>query len=135
MTLVDTNILLDIATDDSEWFDWSAKAIAEEAVKGPLFINAIVYAELSIRYGSVEAVDTFVAEIGARLIEIPRTAAFLAAKAYGRYRSAGGTRTGVLSDVFIGAHAATLDIAVLTRDVRRYRTYFPNLRLIAPQLN
>jgi predicted nucleic acid-binding protein len=135
LTLVDTNVLLDVATDDSEWFDWSVKVIADEALKGPLYINAIIYAELSARYDSVEAVDDFVQKTGAQIIEIPRAAAFLAAKAFGRYRSAGGIRTGVLSDFFIGAHAAALDIPVLTRDARRYKAYFPKVRLIAPQLN
>ena len=134
MTLVDTNVLLDLATD-SQWFDWSARAIEVEAVKGPLWINAVIYAELSVRYDSVEAVDEFVRQAGAQIAEIPRRAAFLAGKAFGRYRLAGGSKTGVLSDFIIGAHAVALDIPVLTRDVRRYRTYFPELRLIAPQLN
>ena len=135
MTLVDTNVLLDLATGDSQWFEWSLRTLEDEAVKGPLCINVIIYAELSARYDSIEAVDDFVQRMGAQIIEIPRAAAFLAAKAFGRYRSAGGIRTGVLSDFFIGAHAAALDIPVLTRDARRYRTYFPGLRLIAPQLN
>lgn len=135
MTFVDTNVLLDLATNDSQWFDWSAKAIDTEAVKGPLWINAIIYAELSVRYDSVEAVDEFVRQAGAQIVEIPRTAAFLAGKAFARYRSSGGIKTGVLSDFIIGAHATVLDIPVLTRDVKRYRTYFPELRLIAPQLN
>ncbi len=135
MTLVDTNVLLDLVTDDSQWFDWSAKAMEVEAVKGPLCINAVIYAELSTRYESVEAVDEFVTQAGLQIVEIPRAAAFLAGKAFVRYRSAGGTKSGVLSDFFIGAHAAALDIPVLTRDVRRYRTYFPNLRLVAPQMN
>jgi predicted nucleic acid-binding protein len=135
LTLVDTNVLLDVATGDIDWSEWSLNALEREAVKGPLFINAIVYAELSSRYDSVEAVDRFLSEVAAQLVEIPRSAAFLAAKAYGRYRQSGGTRTGVLSDFFIGAHATTLDMPVLTRDVRRYQTYFPNLRLIAPKLN
>ena len=135
MILIDTNILLDVATRDSHWAEWSVQAVENEAVKGPLYINAVVYAELSTRYAAVEAVDDFVAQTGVQMIEIPRTAAFLAAKAYERYRAVGGIKTGVLSDFFIGAHAAALDIPVLTRDVRRYRTYFPKLRLIAPQLN
>jgi predicted nucleic acid-binding protein len=135
LILIDTNVLLDIATRDSHWAEWSLEAVEAEAVKGPLYINAIVYAELSSRYESVEAVDGFLVQTGTQIVEIPRAAAFLAAKAYGRYRASGGTRTGVLSDFFIGAHAAALDIPVLTRDVRRYRTYFPNLRLIAPKLN
>jgi predicted nucleic acid-binding protein len=135
LILVDTNILLDVTTGDSLWAEWSLQALEQEAVKGALHINVIVYAELSSRYASVEAVDSFVAQIGAQIIEIPRTAAFLAAKAFARYRAAGGTRTGVLSDFFIGAHATALNIPVLTRDVRRYRSYFPNLRLVAPHLN
>jgi predicted nucleic acid-binding protein len=135
LILVDTNILLDVATDDPEWFEWSAQAISEEALKGPLCINAIIYAEFSARYATIEAVDDFVARIGVQMLNIPRAAAFMAAKAHLLYRSTGGTRTAVLSDFFVGAHAATLDIPVLTRDVRRYRTYFPNLRVIAPQMN
>lgn len=135
MILVDTNVLLDVATRDSNWAEWSLQAIEQEAVRGPLYINVIVYAELSARYASVEAVDSFVAQIGVQIIGIPRAAAFLAAKAFSRYRKAGGTRTGVLSDFFIGAHAVALDVPVLTRDVRRYHAYFPKLRLIAPQLN
>ena len=85
--------------------------------------------------GQSQNVDDFVARTGVELIDIPRYAAFLAAKAFARYRAAGGVRTGVLSDFFIGAHAVALDIPLLTRDVSRYKTYFPELRLIAPQLN
>lgn len=135
MTLVDTNVLLDLATDDSRWFDWSSRAVEDEAVKGPLYINGIIYAELSARYTTATEVDEFVELAGVQFLDIPRNAAFLAAKAFGRYRAAGGLKTGVLSDFFIGAHAAALDIPILTRDVRRYHTYFPDLRLIAPQLN
>ena len=135
MILVDTNILLDLATDDSDWFDWSLAAMESAAADGPLNINAIVYAELSVRYDSPASVDELIEASGVQFIDMPRSAAFLAAKAYGRYRAAGGTRTGVLPDFFIGAHAAALDMPLLTRDVRRYRTYFPDLRLIAPQLN
>lgn len=135
MIFVDTNILLDLATDDSLWFDWSARAIEDAAVEGPVYINAIVYAELSARYKSTDEVDEFIATASVQLLEIPRKAAFIAAKAFGQYRNAGGTRTGVLSDFFIGAHAAALEIPILTRDARRYRTYFPDVRLIAPNLN
>lgn len=135
MTLVDTNILFDLATKDSEWAQWSVDAIATAALDGPLYINAIVYAEFSARYERAGEVDEFVKIAGLQFSDIPRRAAFLAAKAFNRYRSSGGAKTGVLSDFFIGAHATVLDVPVLTRDVRRYRTYFPNLRLIAPQLN
>ncbi len=135
MILVDTNILLDLATDNSEWFDWSLEAIETAATDGPLLINVIVYAELSARYEQARDVDELLAASGIQFVDIPRTAAFLAANAFSQYRAAGGAKTGVLSDFFIGAHALALDIPILTRDVRRYRTYFPQLRLIAPQLN
>jgi predicted nucleic acid-binding protein len=135
LTLVDTNILLDLATDDSDWFDWSLSAIEEAASVGPLYINAIVFGELAARYASVKELNDFVATAGVGFVDLPREAAFLAAKAFARYRELGGTRTGVLSDFFIGAHALALDIPILTRDVTRYRTYFPDVRLISPRPN
>lgn len=135
MTFVDTNILLDLATDDSEWFEWSLKAIETAAASGPLFINAVIYAELSVRYEQVREVDDFVALAGVELLDMPREAAFLAAKAFVRYRAAGGTKTGVLSDFLIGAHASVLDVPMLTRDTARFRTYFPKLHLIVPRVN
>lgn len=135
MILVDTNILFDLATDNSEWFDWSQGAMQAGASEGGLCINAVIYAELSARYVSLKAVDEFVAIAGLELAAIPREAAFLAAKAFGQYRAAGGAKTGVLSDFFIGAHAVALKIPILTRDVRRYRTYFPEVDLISPNMN
>lgn len=135
MALLDTNVILDLVTDDSEWFEWSLGAVEEAATEGPLFVSAVVYAELSIRYESQSAVDALIESVGAEFSDLPRRASFLAAKAFVRYREAGGARTGVLPDFFIGAHAAALDIPLLTRDARRYRTYFPNVRLITPQLN
>lgn len=135
MTLIDTNILFDLATRDSEWWEWSLDAMKAMSIQGQLYINGIIYAELSARYATVAQVDEFVDIAGVQYLDIPRKAAFLAAKAFGQYRAAGGTKTGVLSDFFIGAHAVALDIPILTRDVRRYRTYFPELRLIEPKLN
>lgn len=135
MTLIDTNILFDLATKDSEWWEWSLDSIKNAALTGPLYINAVIYAELSARYEQAADVDEFVAIAGVQFADVPRAAAFFAAKAFGSYRAAGGTKTGVLSDFFIGAHALALDIPILTRDVRRYRTYFPTVRLIAPQMN
>ncbi len=114
MTLVDTNILLDLATSDPRGAAWSLDAIQAAAVEGPLYINAVIYAELSARYKRADEVDEFVEMAGAQFADIPRKAAFLAAKAFGRYREAGGTKTGVLSDFFIGAHAITLGIPLLT---------------------
>jgi len=135
LTLVDTNILLDLATDDSDWFDWSLAAIEEAASLGPLCINAIVFGELAARYASAQELNDFVATAGVGFVDLPREAAFLAAKAFAQYRERGGIRTGVLSDFFIGAHALALDIPILTRDVTRYRTYFPDVRLISPRPN
>lgn len=135
MIIVDTNILLDLATNDVQWFDWSLNAIQNAATQGPICINQVIYAELSVRYDTLESVDEFTELAGVELIELPRQAAFLAGKAFALYRSSGGTKTGVLSDFFIGAHAATLDVPILTRDTRRFQTYFPSLRLITPNIN
>jgi predicted nucleic acid-binding protein len=128
-------VLLDLVTDDSEWFDWSLKAVETEAANGVICVNAIIYAELSVRYESTAAVDAVLDAVGAEFVEVPRRAAFIAAKAFALYRKSGGGKTGVLPDFFIGAHAAALDMPLLTRDARRYRTYFPQLRLITPNLN
>lgn len=131
-TLVDSNVLLDIATQDEKWFEWSADALAEAANEGPLVINAIIYAEVSIGFGSIEDLDDALApEIFARE-HLPFEAAFLAGKAFVAYRRRGGVRTVPLPDFYIGAHAAINGHALLTRDMQRYRTYFPTVRLRAP---
>jgi predicted nucleic acid-binding protein len=132
MTLVDTNILLDIATSDSTWATWSLQQLDAAAIRGPVFINGVVYAEFSVGYVRIEDVDAILADVGLALAEIPRPALFLAAKVFQRYRAKGGARTGVLPDFFIGAHAAVAQFPLLTRDPRRYRSYFPGLSLIAP---
>jgi predicted nucleic acid-binding protein len=134
LTLVDSNVLLDLVTKDSVWSAWSAAALNDVSIDGPLVINAVIYAELSTRYTTIESLDDFVSGIGLQLIELPRTSLFLAAKVFRRYRSSGGVKTGVLPDFFIGAHASVLDLPILTRDVRRYRSYFPAVRLISPQM-
>jgi predicted nucleic acid-binding protein len=102
------------------------------AVRGPLLINAVIYAELSVGYSRIEEVDRMVTHARLQLVEIPRAALFLAGKVFHRYRARGGTRTGVLPDFFIGAHAAIAQLPLLTRDARRYRTYFVDIELIAP---
>jgi predicted nucleic acid-binding protein len=132
MTLVDSNVLLDVLTDEQHWGDWSERQLELAAVNGPLAINDIVYAEISARYPSVDVVDSILRDLGVDLMAMPRAGLLLAGKAYLRYRAAGGVRTGVLSDFFIGAHAAAERIPLLTRDVRRYRKYFPTVALIAP---
>lgn len=131
-TLVDTNVLLDLVTDDPTWADWSLRQLETAALKGALLINSVVYAGLSVRFGQVEDVDAVLDDAGIVIADIPRSALFLAGKAFQRYRAAGGARNGVLPDFFIGAHAAVLDVPLLTRDGSRYRTYFPTLAVIAP---
>ena len=131
-TMVDTNVLLDVATNDPHWANWSIQQLDAAALEGPLIINDAVYAELSVRFARVEDVDGFVDAAGLTHEAPPRAALFLAAKAFQKYRAAGGARTGVLPDFFIGAHAAIVGLKLLTRDARRYRRYFPKLQLIAP---
>lgn len=104
----------------------------EGSVNGSLAINPVIYSELAVGYATIEQLDEFVDEAGLRVLDVPRSALFLASKAFLAYRRSGGTRTGVLPDFFIGAHAVVLEIPVLTRDVRRYRTYFPSVELISP---
>jgi hypothetical protein len=133
MTLVDTNVLLDLLTGDPDWADWSIGQLDAAVLRGPLAINDIVYAELSVRFGTIEALDAVVDEMGLDIAAIPRAALFLAGKVFQRYRASGGARNGVLPDFFIGAHAAVLECELLSRDAGRYRTYFPGIRLVAPQ--
>lgn len=104
-------------------------------MRGPLLINDVVYTELSVRYESIEALDRFLSDAAIVLAPMPREALFLAGKVFTQYRKAGGPKTGVVPDFFIGAHAATARISLLTRDVRRYRTYFPTAELIVPGAN
>lgn len=132
MILVDTNVLVDVVTDDPLWAEWSQRQLALAAAQDDLAINDIVYAELSVRYATIEELDAMICE--ARLVSavIPRLALFLAGKAFQRYRYAGGLKTGVLPDFFIGAHAVISDSLLITRDAARYRTYFPGIMLIAP---
>lgn len=132
-TLVDANVLIDVATDDPRWGDWSAAALAEAGQEGRLFINPIVYAEVSIAFDRIEDVDDLLPEAVFHREDPPWEVAFLAGKAFRIYRRRGGARTLPLPDFFIGAHAAVRGYRLLTRDVARFRTYFPTLDLITPQ--
>ncbi len=132
MTLIDSNIILDIVTADPRWSAWSRFSLDVAALAGRLIINDIIYAELSARYETMEALDSLLVGMEIQIESMPRAGLFLAAKVYQRYRARGGTRTGVLSDCFIGAHAAVHGHTLLTRDPSRYRSYFPTLRLIVP---
>ena len=134
MTLIDTNVLLDLVTDDPNWADWSIAQLEAASLNGPLLINEVIYAELAVRYDRIEDLEAFVDEAGLEMAPIPRAALFLAGKVFTRYRRSGGSRTGVLPDFFIGAHAAVAEQPLLTRDIGRYRTYFPSLMLITPDV-
>lgn len=130
--LVDSNVLLDIATNDANWADWSAHALAECADRTALIINPIVYAEVSIGFSSIEALDAALPSASYEREALPWEAGFLAGKSYLAYRRRGGQRATPLPDFYIGAHAAIAGLALLTRDVARYRTYFPKVELLGP---
>ena len=131
--LLDTNVLLDVFTDDPVWADWSLRQMEIWALKGALIVNPVIYAETSIGFRRIEDLDRALAQAGIVMAEIPRPALFLAGKAYRAYRARGGRKAGVLPDFFIGAHAAVARLPLLSRDSRRYRTYFPTLEVIAPK--
>lgn len=152
-TLVDSNVLLDVMTRDATWCDWSTQALATAAEAGPLWINPVIYAEVSVRFTRIEDLDDALPPDQFRRSQLPWDAAFLAGKAFLRHRrgrravartvtrtsaagrSASGTSAGrasTLPDFYIGAHAAVSQLALLTRDVNRYRAYFPTVHLVAP---
>jgi predicted nucleic acid-binding protein len=133
LTLVDTNILLDVVNETPHWVDWAESKLVAAARAGDVSICDVVYAEFSVRYPAPSDVDRALALVGIGISPTPREALFLAGKAFARYKASGGTRTGVLPDFFIGAHAATMGMPLLTRDPRRYRTYFPSIQLIVPE--
>jgi predicted nucleic acid-binding protein len=129
--LVDTNIILDVITDDPRWAGWSLAQL-EEREAGGLVVNPAIYAELCYGFASAGEVDELLKQFGLRLQETPRLGLFKAARAYARYRQRGGRRTHVLPDFFVGGHAEATGLHLLTRDAARYRTYFPGVPLISP---
>ena len=133
MTLVDSSVLLDIFTKTPDWWEWSLVQLEDAALHGPLIINEVIFAETSIRFQSIEDFEVALTNAGITFAAIPRSALFLAGKAFIQYRNSGGVRSGVLPDFFIGAHAATENLPLLTRDTRRHRNYFPTVTLIAPE--
>jgi predicted nucleic acid-binding protein len=130
--LVDSNVLLDILTDDPAWADWSASQLASAGNTSRLVINPIVYSEISIRFSRIEELENALPRDIIEKEALPFEAAFLAGKIFLDYRKAGGSKTSPLPDFLIGAHAAVLGYQVLTRDPRRFRTYFPTVQLIEP---
>ena len=133
LTLVDTNVLIDVGTEDPAWFTWSVAQIERALDTGGLAINPIIYAELSVHYETIEALDEALSGFKFERLQLPWEAAFVAGKAYRRYRRRGGAKRSPLPDFYIGAHAQTAGLTLLTRDAIRYRTYFPKLRLLAPE--
>lgn len=131
-TLVDANVLLDVATNDPTWSDWSSRALETAANESPLAINALIYAEVSISFTRIEDLEEALPSAIYRREPLPYEAAFLAGKTFLQYRRQGGAKTAPLPDFYIGAHAAVAGFRVLTRDPRRYRTYFPTVDVIAP---
>lgn len=131
--LVDTNVLVDVLENDPVWADWSVAQLQAQSQVHQLAINSIIYAELSLTFSTVEAFDQVLDDMELRMLEIPRPALFLAGKAFVRYRRSGGVKSNVLGDFFIGAHAAVSRLPVLTRDTRRFKTYFPSVKLVAPE--
>ena len=132
MILVDTNILVDVLQDDPKWADWSEQQLAKAAASGPVIVNPLVYAELAPLYPSPSDLNQVLATLMIDVEEMPTEAWFLAGKAHHAYRRRGGTRKGVLSDFFIGAHAVVTQVPLLTRDPRRYRRDFPSIALLTP---
>jgi predicted nucleic acid-binding protein len=132
MLLVDTNVLVDVLEDDPQWADWSIQQLRAQSKIHLLAINSIIYAELSLAFARVEDLDAALDDMGLTVLDIPRPALFLAGKAFIKYRQAGGSKNNVLPDFLIGAHAAVAGLDLLTRDVQRYKTYFPSVTLISP---
>jgi len=130
--LVDTNVLLDVLEDDPKWAAWSQAQLESAALTDRLAINAVIYSELSMAFQRIEELEQVIAEAMLVVDTIPREALFLAGKVFLKYRRRKGTKQGVLPDFYIGAHAAVVKCAILTRDVGRYRGYFPTVPLVAP---
>jgi predicted nucleic acid-binding protein len=130
--LVDSNIILDVFTDDPNWADWSESMLEEYSNVSTLYINSIVYSEISIGFNRIEDLESAIIGAGFQMLDFPKEALFLAGKAFLKYKKKRGARSSPLPDFFIGAQAAVLNIALITRDVSRYHSYFPTVNLISP---
>lgn len=131
-TLVDSNVVIDVITEDPRYFDWSARALMQAAQAGMLFVNPLIFAEVSAGFERREDVSAALDALDFQYADLPWDAAFVAGKAFTRYRRGGGVRRSPLPDFYIGAHALVAGLTLLTRDASRYRTYFPKLALLAP---
>lgn len=129
---VDSCVLLDLFTDDPKWADWSESTLGKYSQRNTLFINSIVYTEISIGFKRIEEVEDAIEQVGVKVLEMPREALFLAGKIFLDYRRNKGSKNSTLPDFFIAAHAAVSSFDLITRDTARYRTYFPGIKLICP---
>ena len=132
--LVETNILIDVVSDDPHWADWSIHQLRVQSKIHVLSINPIIYSELSSAFSKIEELDDVLQTMGLKFVQIPKPALFLAAKAFLMYQKKGGNKHNVLGDFFVGAHAAVSRLPVLTRDAQRYQTYFPSVELVSPKV-
>lgn len=130
--LVDSDVILDVFLNDLKWADWSQAKLEEYSDHTSLYINSIIYSEISIGFKLIEDLESAISGVGCQLLDIPKEALFLAGKAFVKYKKREGVKRTPLPDFFIGAQAAVLNLNLLTRDVSRYQTYFPTIKLIAP---
>jgi predicted nucleic acid-binding protein len=130
--LVDSNIILDLFLNDPQWAEWSESTLEKYSQEAAFYINSVIYAEVSIAFTHIEDLETVMARAGFQMLEIPKEALFLSGKAFLKYRKRKGIKIKPLPDFFIGAQAAVLHLDLMTRDVSRYRTYFPSVSLISP---
>jgi predicted nucleic acid-binding protein len=134
MVLVDTNVLIDVLQEDPRWVTWSQSQLDAASMTDSLAINPIIHSELSMAFAKIEDLDAVIADAQVRIAQIPNEALFLAGKAFLNYRRSLGTKQSTLPDFYIGAHAAVMQWPILTRDARRYRTYYPTVQLITPDI-
>jgi hypothetical protein len=132
--LVDSNIILDVFLDDPNWAEWSESKLEKFSSIAKLFINPVIYSEVSVGFKRIEELELALSRTGFQMLEIPKEALFLAGKVFLKYRKNRGTKRSPLPDFYIGAQAAILEMNLITRDVPRYRTYFPTVRLISPEM-
>ncbi len=132
---VDSCVLLDLFTNDPNWAEWSESVLEKYSQTNTLYINSIVYTEVSIGFEKIEEVETAISALGVKVIEMPREALFLTGKAFLKYRRNKGTKNSPLPDFFIGAHSAVSEFNLITRDLAKYNSYFPQVKLIHPEIN
>lgn len=129
---IDSCVLLDLFTNDPQWANWSERMLDKFSQTNTLYINTIVYTEISIGFAKIEVLDAAINELGIKVLEIPREALFLTGKTFLKYRRNRGTKKSPLPDFFIGAHVAISKFTLVTRDVAKYKTYFPQINLVSP---